>query len=54
MDDLVNREWRTKCEAKVKGEGERRTVSFRGFRGRYRLTWKNSDGKEQAKLVELK
>ena len=54
MDDLVNREWRTTCEVKVKGEGERRIVSFRGFRGRYRLTWKNSDGKEQAKLVELK
>ena len=54
MDDLVNREWRTKCEVKVKGEGEQRTVSFRGFRGRYRLSWKGSDGKEQFKLADVK
>lgn len=39
LDELVNREWRTKCEAKVQGEGERRTVKFRGFRGKYRLSW---------------
>ena len=29
-------------------------VAFRGFRGRYRLTWKDADGKERSKLVELK
>ena len=50
MDDLVNREWKTKTTAKV-ANGK---VSFRGFRGRYRLAWKGKDGKEQVKLVELK
>lgn len=24
------------------------------FRGRYRLTWKDGDGKEQSKIAELK
>ena len=52
MDDLVNHEWRTKCEVKV--EGEQRKISFRGFRGRYRLTWKAPDGKELSRLVEVK
>ena len=50
MDDLVNREWKTRLTAKASGG----KVSFRGFRGRYRLMWKGADGKEQAKLVELK
>ena len=50
MDDLVNREWKTQTTAKASGG----KVSFRGFRGRYRLTWKGADGTEQTKLVELK
>ena len=29
-------------------------VAFRGFRGRYRLAWKDADGKERSKLVDLK
>ena len=54
MDDLVNREWRTKCEVKVKGEGEQRKISFRGFRGRYRLSWTDADGKSVSKIIEVK
>jgi hypothetical protein len=50
MDDLINREWKTQTTAKASGG----KVSFRGFRGRYRLTWKDAKGKEQTKLVELK
>ncbi|MBO7684066.1 MAG: endo-1,4-beta-xylanase [Kiritimatiellae bacterium] len=50
MDDLVNREWKTKTTAKAHGG----KVSFRGFRGRYRLTWKGADGKEQSKTVDVK
>ena len=34
----------------VRGDGK---VSFRGFRGRYRLTWKGADGKKQSMFVEL-
>lgn len=29
-------------------------VSFRGFRGRYRLKWIDADGNNQSKTVELK
>ena len=50
MDDLINREWKTKCAAKVAG-GQ---IAFRGFRGKYRLTWKDAAGKEQTKLIEVK
>ena len=48
---LVNEEWRTRMKV-VAGDGG--MVRFRGFKGRYRLTWKDKDGKEQAKLVEVK
>jgi len=50
MDDLVNREWKTRTTVKAAGG----KVSFRGFRGRYRLSWKDADGKEQSTLVEVK
>lgn len=49
MDDLINREWRTRLTAKVKGGN----VSFRGFRGRYRLTWKDAAGQQQSCQVEV-
>ena len=50
MDDLVNREWKTRTSAKAQGG----KVAFRGFRGRYRLTWKDADGTARATLVEVK
>ncbi len=36
LDELINHEWRTKTQVVAK-DG---TVSFRGFRGKYRLSWK--------------
>ena len=57
MDDLVNREWRTRLTVKsqvsrLASSGS--VISFRGFRGRYRLTWKDANGKERFKLVDVK
>ena len=49
MDDLINREWKTKTSVVAK-DGK---IAFRGFRGRYRLTWKDAAGKEQSKLVDV-
>ncbi len=49
MDDLVNREWKTKASVVAQGG----KVAFRGFRGRYRLTWKDAAGKPQTKLVSV-
>ena len=50
MDDLVNREWKTKTTVSAKGG----KVAFRGFRGKYRLTWKDASGKSQTTLIEVK
>jgi beta-galactosidase len=49
MDDLVNREWKTKTTATAK-DGK---VAFRGFKGRYRLSWKGADGKSHEAYVQL-
>ena len=57
MDDLVNREWRTRLTAEVErkgGGGESGVVRFRGFRGRYRLSWTDANGKSVEKLVEVR
>jgi hypothetical protein len=35
LDELINHEWKTKCTEKVNGG----RVAFRGFRGKYRLSW---------------
>ena len=51
LDGLINREWRTKCEAKA---GEGGVVRFRGFKGRYCLTWKAADGAKRTKMVDVK
>ena len=50
MSDLVNREWKTATIAKTAGG----KVAFRGFRGRYRLTWKDAGGRERTSLEVLK
>ena len=41
LDELINREWRTRTTVKAGADG---TVSFRGFKGAYRLAWRDSDG----------
>ena len=50
MDDLVNREWKTRTS--VKAEGGK--VAFRGFRGSYRLSWRGADGVVCEKTVCVK
>ena len=41
LDELINREWRTKAEVVADADG---AVSFRGFKGDYRLTWHDATG----------
>ncbi len=50
LESLINGEWCTKGVSTAK-DGK---VAFRGFRGRYRLTWKGADGKEQTKVIDVK
>ena len=44
LDRLINHEWRTTLTAKADESG---AVSFRGFRGGYRLSWRDASGAER-------
>ncbi len=50
LDDLINREWKTKTTVKAGAGGK---VAFRGFKGTYRLSWTDADGKPREKRVRL-
>ena len=49
LDKLINHEWKTRLTVKVNGG----KISFRGFKGRYRLAWKNKYGIMRDTFVEL-
>ena len=57
FDQLINREWKTRLSlvSHVAGPAPsaRSVVKFRGFRGKYRLTWKGADGKPVTKDIRL-
>jgi len=53
MNDLINREWRTRTTVKAQSGTNGATVSFRGFKGKYRLTWRDAAGRERSKSVEI-
>ncbi|MBQ3246708.1 MAG: endo-1,4-beta-xylanase [Alistipes sp.] len=41
LDNLINHEWKTRLSTKVDAE---RNISFRGFRGEYKITYTNRKG----------
>ena len=45
LNNLIHHEWKTKTTIKA---GENGHVQFRGFRGKYKLSWKNPDGTENS------
>ena len=51
LDKLINHEWKTNMTVKA---GENGSVKFRGFKGRYRVSWKDKSGKEQQQEFYLK
>ncbi len=51
LDDLINHEWQTNTTIVV---DENSIARFRGFKGRYRISWKNSAGEEQVAEFYLK
>jgi len=55
LDELINKEWKTRLEVKVLGGGQDGTglVRFRGFRGKYRLSWVGPDGLTRVRTVSL-
>ena len=48
IDNLINKEWKTNITIRADKNGQ---IKFRGFKGSYRLSWKNSAGEEQ--MVEF-
>lgn len=50
LNGLINGEWKTAVTAK---SGKGGLVEFRGFRGRYKLIWKGSDGAEHTREMIL-
>ena len=49
LDELINREWKTRLKIPA-GGGK---VAFRGFRGKYRLTWRDAFGFRCERVVYL-
>ena len=51
LNNLVNREWKTKARVAVTPDGQ---VRFRGFRGHYRLSWKDADGRTRTTEADVR
>ncbi|HEY0771416.1 MAG TPA: endo-1,4-beta-xylanase, partial [Sphingobacteriaceae bacterium] len=51
LNDLINNQWKTNLTVKTDGS---KPVSFRGFKGKYRVTWKDKSGASQEAIFELK
>ncbi len=50
LQDLIKKEWSTKISTKVQKDG---AVSFRGFKGNYRISWIDAKGVAHQKEVYL-
>ncbi len=50
MDDLINREWRTRLILRADTAGK---ISFRGFKGRYRLSWIDANNKKCTREITV-
>ena len=48
MADLIKRQWRTHLVLRADAEGR---VTFRGFKGGYRLTWQDAAGRNRMKEI---
>jgi GH35 family endo-1,4-beta-xylanase len=51
LDSLINQEWKTNLTVRTGKKGQ---LEFRGFKGRYRVSWENGDGEEQVAEFYLK
>lgn len=50
LNDLINNQWKTRTCVKAGKDG---SVEFRGFRGTYRLSWRDESGMERSAEVVL-
>ena len=51
MNNLINNEWKTKLTLEA---GKCGKIAFRGFKGKYKLTWQDKNGKDRVKIVHVK
>ena len=51
LDRLINHEWKTRLTAKADAAGR---LAFRGFKGRYRLSWTDANGQPATREIEVK
>lgn len=51
LDQLINHEWKTNITIQTDKDGN---ANFRGFKGRYRVSWKDQSGREQKAEFYLK
>ena len=51
LKNLICREWRTSITTNVGADGK---IAFRGFRGRYMVSWKGKNGDIRQKIIEVK
>ena len=51
LNQLLNSEWKTRLELVPDADGN---IKFRGFRGKYRISWTDSDGNEKFMNYYLK
>ena len=51
LNDLIHHEWHTSMSCRADREGR---AVFRGFRGRYRLSWTSAEGKAESMECHLK
>jgi len=51
LNDLVNNQWKTRLSIQADGS---KPLTFRGFKGKYRVTWKDKSGESKEAIFELK
>lgn len=51
LSELVENEWRTNLEAEPNENGE---IKFRGFKGKYRVSWTTEKGEEKSAFITVK
>ncbi len=51
LNNLINTEWKTKQTIQLPKD---KTIKFRGFKGKYRITWTDNKGKVQVSTFTLK
>lgn len=51
IDDLINKEWKTRMELKPDADG---VVKFRGFKGKYSIQWIDTGGNSREKIVHVR